>query len=69
MLTSCWTVLPTVVWENAGRPFDELMADNRRKLAKDWNRRIVLPEAAAAFESRYRFLLEQTGTIPKRFIP
>jgi hypothetical protein len=55
-------------WENAERSFVELMADNRRKIVKDWNRKIVLPEARAAFEPRYRFLLEQTGTLPARFI-
>jgi hypothetical protein len=55
-------------WENSGKPFEELIADNRGKIVKDWNLKIVLPEARAAFEPRYRLLLEQTGTLPERFI-
>src|SRR5487761_1856264 len=41
----------------AGKTFEELMAGDRRKLDKDWNRKIVLPEARQAFEQRYKFLL------------
>jgi hypothetical protein len=55
-------------WEHPEKPFEELMADNRRRIIKDWNRKIVLPQARAAFEHRYRFLLEQTGVLPDRFI-
>jgi hypothetical protein len=55
-------------WEHPEKPFEELMADNRPKIIKDLNRKIVLPQARAAFEHRYRFLLEQTGVLPDRFI-
>jgi hypothetical protein len=54
--------------EHADRPFEQLMADNRRKLHQDWTRKIVLPEARAAFEPRYRLLQEQFGTFPERFL-
>lgn len=54
-------------WENSGKDFRELMADNKRKAAKDWERKIVLPEARAAFEGRHNMLLEQSGEIPERF--
>ena len=56
-------------WEHAGTPYQELMAENRRKMVKDWTRKIVLPEARAAFEGRYRFLREQAGDLPDRFLP
>jgi len=55
-------------WEHAHKPFEQLMADNRRKLIQDWTRKIVLPEARAAFETRYRLLMEQTGDLPERFL-
>ncbi|MEY9930576.1 hypothetical protein ABH926_005223 [Catenulispora sp. GP43] len=55
-------------WENAERPYGDLMAENRRKAVTDWNRKIVLPEARAAFEARYQFLIEQSGDFPERFI-
>jgi hypothetical protein len=54
--------------EHADRPFEQLMADNRRKLHQDWTRKIVLPEARAAFEPRYRVLREQFGELPERFL-
>lgn len=54
--------------ENADRPFEQLMADNRHKLHQDWTRKIVLPEARAAFEPRYRLLQEQFGALPDRFL-
>jgi hypothetical protein len=52
----------------AGKTFEELMAGDRRKLEKDWNRKIVLPEARQAFEQRYKFLLEQSGELPAKFL-
>ncbi|WP_369263194.1 hypothetical protein [Streptomyces sp. R35] len=44
------------------------MAENLSKLHKDWTYKIVLPEARAAFESRYLSLREQSGKLPERFI-
>jgi hypothetical protein len=55
-------------WEHPGRPVDQLMADNRRKLARDWQRKVVLPEARAAFAARHRMLCEQAGDLPARFL-
>ncbi|WP_327353309.1 hypothetical protein [Streptomyces sp. NBC_01304] len=55
-------------WENPDRPHDQLMAENLRKLDKDWHRKIVLPEARAAFEGRHRMLREQAGELPERFL-
>lgn len=55
-------------YEHADKPYHELMISNRAKLDKDWNRKIVLPEARQAFEGRYKFLVELTGTLPARYV-
>ncbi|HVS58699.1 MAG TPA: HD domain-containing protein [Candidatus Saccharimonadales bacterium] len=55
-------------YENANKPFDELMADNKRKAQKDWNHKIVLPEARAAFEPRFNHMMEQSGELPEKFL-
>jgi hypothetical protein len=55
-------------WENSKKNYKELMKDNLYKINKDWMRKIVLPEARAAFEARYNFLLEQSGGIPHKFL-
>ena len=54
--------------ENANKPFQELMEDNRKKLLKDWTRKIVLPEARDAFTSRFDILLEQSGHLPEQYL-
>ncbi len=58
------------VWwlENANKSFEELMKDNQKKLDKDWNRKIVLPEARKAFEDRYKYIQEQSGNLPEKFL-
>ena len=55
-------------YEHADKPYHELMISDRAKIDKDWNRKIVLPEAREAFEARYKFLVEQTGTLPPRYV-
>lgn len=54
--------------ENSNKYFEELMADNRKKLLKDWQHKIVLPEAREAFEGRYRVVMEQAGHMPSSFL-
>jgi hypothetical protein len=54
--------------DNAGKNFKELMEDNRVKALKDWNRKMVIPEIRKAFEPRYRFLLEQSGDLPEKYL-
>jgi len=51
----------------AGKEYEALMELNRIKLDKDRQYKIVLPEAQAAFESRYRLLREQAGGLPEHF--
>lgn len=51
------------------KTLDELMELNRKKIDKDWNLKIVLPEARAAFGSRYKFHREQAGELPAKFLP
>lgn len=52
----------------AGKEFKDLMTLNLAKTEKDWNHKIVLPEARKAFESRYKLLREQAGKLPSSFI-
>ncbi len=54
--------------ENATKPYQELMADTKAKAIKDLTRKIVLPEARAAAESRYAFIMEQSGELPSKII-
>jgi hypothetical protein len=50
------------------KTLEELMDLNRKKIEKDWNYKIVLPEARKAFETRYKFQLEQAGQLPAKFL-
>ena len=52
----------------AGKTMAQLMHINRQKLDKDWQHKIVLPEARQAFEVRYRLLCEQAGDLPEHFL-
>lgn len=55
-------------YENPQKPYQQLMTGNRNKTTTDWQRKIVLPEAQAAFEQRFQLVLEQNGELPERFI-
>jgi len=50
------------------RTYTELMAGNAKKARKDWERKILLPEARRAFGWRYRAILEQSGDLPEKFL-
>lgn len=54
--------------ENAHKPYQELMEDNKKKVIKDWTRKIVLPEAREAFRHHYEVLMQHTGEFPARFL-
>jgi hypothetical protein len=51
-----------------GKTYEELMALGRKKIEKDWNYKIVLPEARNAFKARYAFHREQSGELPDQFL-
>lgn len=55
--------------ENANKSIEQLVADNNHKMDKDWNRKIVLPEARQAFKKRYKMIREQVGDLPDIYIP
>lgn len=55
-------------YENTHKSFEELMLDNQKKVQKDWNHKIVLPEARKAFESIYNTTLMQSGKLPINFL-
>jgi hypothetical protein len=46
-------------YENPSKDYKELMEDNIYKINKDWNNKIVLPEARKAFQDRYKFHMEK----------
>jgi hypothetical protein len=50
-------------YENPEKPLEELMESNIRKLEKDWNRKIVLPEVKESLQKKYKFLRESFGDI------
>ncbi len=54
--------------EQSDRTVDQLRADNVKKLNKDWDRKITLPEARAAFQARHDHILEQSGELPDLFL-
>lgn len=51
-----------------GKTFQEMMELNRAKIEKDWKRKIVLPEARAAFEKYYQVAMVQAGQLPDKFL-
>lgn len=51
-----------------GKTFQEMMELNRAKIEKDWARKIVLPEARAAFEKYYQVAMVQAGQLPEKFL-
>lgn len=54
--------------ENAGLTADELLEANKRKLVKDWERKIVLPEAREAFATRRAMHQELAGQLPVKYL-
>ncbi|HSW65691.1 MAG TPA: HD domain-containing protein [Bacillota bacterium] len=54
--------------EHPNQPFEEIMAENVRKLGVDWERKVVLPEARAAFQVRHDVSMEQSGKLPSSFL-
>ncbi len=55
-------------YENANKPFQELMAGSLEKLNKDWERKIVLPEVQKAFTARHDHFLELWGVLPDKYL-
>ena len=54
--------------ENNSKPFEVLMADTKKKALKDWNYKIVLPEARKNFRARFDLIMEQSGDLPDVYI-
>ena len=50
-------------YENPEMSVEDLMESNIKKLEKDWNRKIVLPEVKEELQERYEFLRESFGDI------
>lgn len=59
----------SIFWkEYSEKSLHELIDANIKKLKKDWERKIVLPEVKKAFQDRYSFFKELTGEFPEKFL-
>lgn len=59
----------TLYWyENPTTSISQLQAENRRKLAKDWDAKITLPEVRRAFEPRFKHAMEIAGELPDSYL-
>jgi hypothetical protein len=57
-----------IYWkEYNSKSIKELMGEQIKKLTKDWERKIVLPEVKVAFKERRKFISEQAGNLPDKF--
>jgi predicted enzyme related to lactoylglutathione lyase len=52
-------------WQNPQQPYQEIMAENIRKLTGDWDKKVVLPEARRAYQKRHDISIEQSGQLPE----
>lgn len=55
-------------YENPEMTIPDLIESNKAKIAKDWDRKMVLPEVCEALERKHQFLLEQAGELPDRLL-
>ena len=59
---------PSYFRDDATEPLDHIVQRLKEKMTKDWERKIVLPEARVAFQERYERALEMVGEYPERFL-
>lgn len=53
-------------WENPEIPFEQIMTENIRKQTVDWDKKVTLPEARAAFQVFHDTAMARAaGTIPQ----
>jgi putative nucleotidyltransferase with HDIG domain len=54
--------------DNPAEPLEDIEDRIRKKIKKDWEKKITLPEIKQAFYARYLLALEIAGEYPERFI-
>lgn len=59
---------PVYWYENTNKSIEELLSDNNKKVIKDWEKKILLPEVKISFQERYNHLLEIIGNLPEKYI-
>jgi hypothetical protein len=63
-----WPFFPIYRYEHPEKSIEELMSDNIKKLNKDINRKVTLPEVKEFLEQRVSLFQERfCGTIPQTF--
>ena len=55
-------------YENSQKNVEELLDDTIKKVNKDWEKKIVLPEVKKYFAKRRNFVLEQCGHFPNKYL-
>lgn len=55
-------------YENPSKTMEELQESQRQKLAKDWDKKITLPEVRNAFQTRFQVHSETAGNLPSKYL-
>ena len=59
----------SIYWkEYASKTIQELAQSNIKKLKKDWERKVTIPEIKKTFQDRHNFMLEHAGLLPEKFL-
>jgi hypothetical protein len=59
---------PLYWYENPDKPIEDIVAGKPGRISTDWDRKLVLPEARAAFAKFYEVTRIQNGQLPKRYL-
>jgi hypothetical protein len=59
---------PLYWYENPGKSIPELLESNTKKLQKDWERKITLPEIRKQFAHSHKFLMAMFGKLPEKLL-
>ncbi len=59
---------PLYWYENPSKTIPELLESNIKKLQKDWERKITLPEVKKQFAELHKSMMTMAGKLPERFL-
>ncbi len=55
-------------YEHPEKPIEDILKENARKSRVDWDKKVTLPEVKKAFFQRQKFIQEQSGMLPSRYL-